>query len=180
VSAKTSPPTEGPPLNDPDRLELAQTMLRETREEISRADAKAATLLAGTGIAVGALLAGLIAGDWVPADLGNSVEWLWWVGVVAAGYGIWRLTGCILPVVVNDEQSDLIDFFGDIARFSSADELAIALAAGPTDLYGRIVRQLHVNARIVTNKYRQLKFALASLGVGAAGTATAVLLDLVA
>jgi hypothetical protein len=177
VSAAT-PTTFGSHLNDPERVELAESMLAETREEISRADGKASTLLAGAGIGMGALLAGLIAGDWAPSELRNAVEWLWWVGILVAAYGAWHLARCILPVVANGEHPNRIDYYGDITRFASADAFAVALAAGPADLYGRIVRQLYVNADIVAKKYRHLRVALISFGVGIGFTTAAVLVDL--
>jgi len=47
----------------------ASVLHSETREELARADAKATTLLSVTGLIIGALLAGAIAGDW---RLGSS------------------------------------------------------------------------------------------------------------
>lgn len=171
-------PAANPPLDEEDEVELVKTLLAETREEITRADSKTAILLAAAGIGASALLAGLIAGSWAPSDISNRFEWLWWGGLTAAAYGVWRLAKCLLPVVDNGEHPDRIDYYGDINRLASAEALAEALAAGPADLSGRMVRQLYVNARIVSNKYAHLRAALLALGIGAGLVAAAVLADL--
>ena len=66
------------PLNsDPQVLEYGIALLDATREELVRADSKAALLLAGAGVGVSALLNGLMSGRWTPTVLDNRVEWLW-------------------------------------------------------------------------------------------------------
>jgi len=61
-------------------LVLAETMLREAREELSRADGKSSLLLAAVGVVVGAVAAAVVAGEWSPFDLSPFIQWLWWAG----------------------------------------------------------------------------------------------------
>lgn len=157
---------------------LVEVMLAETREEISRADNKAATLLAACGIGAGALLAGFIAGTWSPNDLHNEIEWLWWIGLASAAFAVLRLGLCITPIVANKQSSTRVDYYGDVNGYPTAEALAEALAGAPGDLYQRNVRQLHVTALIVRNKYSHLRWSMTCLLVGVAATAFSVLVDL--
>ena len=62
----------------------AAALHRETREELARADGKATTLLGVVGLILGALLAGIIAGNWSPNHLGCFEEMIFWLGAVGA------------------------------------------------------------------------------------------------
>ena len=55
-------------------VSLTLQLLAETREELHRAEGKAAMLFAIFGIGFGAVLAGIIAGDWKPSDLAAGAE----------------------------------------------------------------------------------------------------------
>src|SRR5262245_8921031 len=92
AQSSSPPPAPSPSYGDPsapgeDRTTYLVDLLKEAREELARADSKAALLLAATGVAVGALLAGLIGGKWMPFSLDNRVEWLWWFGVASVASG---------------------------------------------------------------------------------------------
>lgn len=160
-----------------ERQEVADRLLAECREEVVRADGKASILLAGVGVAASALLAGLIAGDWAPADLANSVEWLWWIGTALTGASVVLLGLCILPVLENAEASSRIDYYGDVQRFRTSGELAEALEQSKPDVYSRTVRQVHVCAGIVTRKYRLLRCAMGALAASVALVILSLLLN---
>ena len=77
----------------PDEAILLYTtsLLSSAREEIDRADSKASILLAASGVATGALLAGLMAGNWTPLETPGDDS----MGMVAGSFrsSYW----CLLP-----------------------------------------------------------------------------------
>ena len=82
------PPPTGHDENDDAVTTYTAAVLADAREELDRADRKAQILFASAGVAIGALLAGLLAGNWSPFELDNAVEWLWWAGVTFAAAAI--------------------------------------------------------------------------------------------
>ena len=83
-------------MNDEIKM-YAGELLAETREEIVRADTKAAILFTAFGIVVAAVLAGLIAGNWGPDELDRGAAVVFWVGsgsalvsFLALGYALKR------------------------------------------------------------------------------------------
>ena len=160
------------------RQEVADRLLADCREEILRADSKASILLAGVSVGASALLAGLIAGDWSPTELDNSVEWVWWIGITFTAVAVVQLGLCLLPVLANAEASNRIDYYGDVRRFRTSGELAAALEQGQPDVYGRTVRQIHVCAGIVTRKYSLLRWAMGALVISVGLVVLSLLLNL--
>ena len=158
--------------------EYVQEMLREAREELVRADAKASLVLASSGVALGALMAGLLAGSWGPSDLGNSIEWLWWLGAVAAGYGLYRLAKSVYPQT--DRKGDaptVLAYYGDINKETGdLATLKQRLAESSAQASDRHVDQLRQVSKIVGEKYAGIKTGLLMLGVAAVLCAAAVLI----
>src|SRR5690242_8638023 len=101
LSVPPSPPSGSSSSNSPDAADPTTSyladLLKDTREELARADSKAALLLAGTGVVVGAVLAGLLGGRWTPFSLDNRVEWIWWLGVGSAAAGIFSIAAAVYP-----------------------------------------------------------------------------------
>src|SRR5689334_21314511 len=67
--------------------DIARSLLIETREELIRADGKAALLLASVGLAVGAILAELFTGHKSIHVRGAGWEVVWWSGVALGALG---------------------------------------------------------------------------------------------
>lgn len=158
--------------------EYVQEMLTEAREELVRADAKAALILASAGVALGALMAGLLAGSWAPSDLDNSIEWLWWLGAVAAGYGLYRLAKSVYPQTDRrGEAPTVLAYYGDVNK-ETGDLAALKqkLVESSAQASDRHVDQLRQVSQIVGAKYAGIKAGLLSLGVAAVLCAGAVLL----
>jgi hypothetical protein len=71
------------PRQDPDpALEAARVLLIDGRTELSRIDTKASILLASAGIVGGSVINALLAEDWLPFEIHNGAEWLWWLGAL--------------------------------------------------------------------------------------------------
>ncbi len=81
---------------DDARKELGEALLKDTREELGRADGKAAMLMSASGVVVSVLLAGAIAGKWDPTELGHW-QWLWWPGAAAGAIGIVAFAAAVWP-----------------------------------------------------------------------------------
>lgn len=148
----------------------------ETREELARADSKATTLLSVTGLIIGALLAGAIAGNWTPERLDNAAEWAFWVGLVAIIAAELSLCLAVLPRVRHEKSKESLRYFGHVVQFESRVELATALAAAD-DEADRQIDQVFKLAEIVDRKYRYVWFGLAGSFGGALLFAAAVLVD---
>ncbi|MFQ5967325.1 MAG: Pycsar system effector family protein [Acidimicrobiia bacterium] len=151
-------------------------LLEETREETTRADQKAGVVLFVLGVALGALLAGLIAGDWSPVNLSGLAKWLWWPGAVlllgslaAAAVAVWPRFRRARP--------NRITYWGDAGQTDSPADLMARLESQEVDPITRMVEELWVLSRIVVSKYRFVRIALLLAAVGFAFQGTAALLD---
>lgn len=142
----------------------AAQLLAETREEITRADSKAATILAATGVAGSVIAAAIVAGQWSPNEMGAWTRLLWWVGAVLGLFGIGKLGHCLLPRTRNSQPRTEVDYYGDAARYSTWQSLRGHLLRVEPDAFDRNVRQFHQNAGIVTDKYRRLRWGMRSVG----------------
>ncbi len=162
-------------------MSFAQDLLDDTREELVRADSKAALILAAAGVAVGALLAGLLSRDWEPFDLDNRVEWVWWVGAASAVYGLWRLARAVSPATKREGPPlGVLAYYGDVNRFKgTAKELKDALERSAERAEDRLVDQIRETSRIVGDKYASLRAGLVAFGAAGILCAAAALLDAV-
>lgn len=154
----------------------AHQLLLESREEVGRADSKAAIILASAGVGAAALLGGLIAGSWSPIQLSNAIEWVWWLGLACLGVALVQLSRCLLPTTKN-QQSGKVDYFGDVLRFSSPEALRDALSDDEGGHESRAIRQLFVISSIVERKYQRLRSALILLGAASSLFTASVLIE---
>lgn len=163
-----------PPLDDGEH-ELAKTLLAESREELTRADAKASLLLAALGIGLSAILAATLAGDWTPFSLKEPYQAMWWVGSACAGISFFCLCGAVYPKVKHKSGSSGVTYFGDVAAIETLEELRAALRRSETDPHARTITQLHVTSRLAGKKYAFIRAGLLALGLAIAFTLAAVL-----
>src|SRR4051812_15883694 len=103
-------------------------LLAETREELTRADAKASILFAAFGVVVAVVLAGLVSGDWAPADLARLATVVFWVGTglavlafVALGYTLW-------PRIEHEDLKEAVSYFGHVRAYRKHDRAALRQA----------------------------------------------------
>jgi Family of unknown function (DUF5706) len=154
-------------------------LLEDTREELARADSKAALLLAATGVVVGALFAGLIGGKWSPFELDTRVEWMWWLGVAFAATGIFSIAAAVYPRIRRRgvPRPGAPTYFGDVAAFRDIEMFrqAIMQAANPQE---RLIDQTFLMSRIVQHKYVMLRIGLRFLLIAILACIAAVLVNI--
>jgi MFS family permease len=154
-------------------------LLVHVREELQRADSKSSLLLSAAGVAIGALMGGLIAGDWSPFELSNGVEWLWWVGVVAATGGVFALAWAVFPrtIIKGRVIPAAPAYYKDVVAYETPQELQVALEAGAARGESHVPDQLLSISKIVDRKYELIRFAMRALGVAVLCCSVAVLLN---
>jgi hypothetical protein len=140
---------------------LAQDILRESREELNRADAKSALLLAASGVVISAITAGIIAGGWHPTDLARCAQWVWWLGVLAGIGGTIAFAYAVYPRTKyrGKRSHTAIAYFGDVVS-TPADQLRNRLRATAGGDGDREIDQLKAVAAIVNRKYRGIQLGL--------------------
>lgn len=155
----------------------AAALLAEIRDEVDRADRKAQSALAAAGVAMGVLLAGLIAGHWSPFQLTRSMQCLWWAGIVAAAGGLWCLASAVYPRGRRrgSISPGVIAYFGDAVRFRSPAELASALRSSAAMNLERLADQIFRMSMIVDRKYRLVMGGMWLLFTAATGCFAAVI-----
>ena len=156
-----------------------QDLLRDTREDLALADSKAGLMLASSGVAVGALLAGLLGGTWTPVDLDARVQWIWWIGECSVAGGILSVATAVYPRARRRQLAspEFPTYYGDIARLDSVEALRTAIGATP-DLELRLLDQVFVLARTVQTKYTLLRRGLWLFLLALIACTSAVLIDL--
>ncbi len=152
----------------------AEAVLASAREELVRADGKASLLLAAAGVAVGALMGGLIARDWTPFVLNNWVEWAWWLGVCATIIAVVALAWAVYPRTrPSDPRPDVISFYGDVVT-TPAEALETRLEQTIALPREAALDQLRQVSLIVQRKYLAIQVALWAFAGGASLCAGAV------
>jgi hypothetical protein len=163
-----------------ERRKHLTVLLADTREELNRADSKAAILVAGSGVGISALLAGLIAGRWEPFELDNRVEWLWWFGSATVISGTIFLAAAIYPRTrrKGSKTSGSICYYGDVARFKTVEDFKQELLNATELTDNRLFDQVFNVSKIAAKKYTCLQWGLRLLGAGAVLTTSSTLIQL--
>jgi MFS family permease len=157
-------------------LELANTILRETREELVRADGKASILFAAVGVIIGAIVAAVLAGSWHPHDLDNNIEWLWWIGAAAGLLGATALGSAVFPRTTyrSQRRQGIVAYFGDVVGLSP-EELKQGLIETAEDPGAAALDQVRAVSSIVDKKYKAIQVGITCIAVAGLCCITAVL-----
>ncbi len=149
-------------------LSYTTRLLDETREEVARADGKAATLLSASGIA-----ATLLIGLYGLRDLPLHVLPVWSavilrVAFAESGIGIVLHGLAVLPRSTSVSKDGVPPyFFGEVARYGRDEErLMTDLAQAHQQVTERTVSKLLVVSQIVVRKYRYVRYGLLGLFAG--------------
>jgi len=148
------------------RVNYAQILLGEAREELGRADGKVSVLFGTVSVAASVVVGAIVAGHWSPGHLGVWARVSWWLGVALAGSGIVVLASALAPRVRHHaEDPALLRYFGHAAKFGSPQLLLDAIAKVADQQTARTGDQLWVISRLVVIKYRRIRIALVALAV---------------
>ena len=155
-------------MKDSTNLDYANQLLSETREEVGRADTKAAILLSASGIIVSVL----VATDWTNSSSVRTLPpWSQDVLVGAAvllGLGIFLLGLAVLPRSVSARAVQRPPyFFGEVADYKDDEtRLLKDLESASNHTLQRTSNQLLIISKIVLRKYRYVRYGLLCLGLG--------------
>ncbi|MHB8243029.1 MAG: Pycsar system effector family protein [Solirubrobacteraceae bacterium] len=152
----------------------AAKLLAETREEVVRADTKAEILFAAFGVVVAAVLAGLIAGDWSPEDLGRVATVIFWMGSGCASASFLALGYALWPRIRHEEADGSASYYAHVHMYEDLNALRTALKQG-AESGGRTVEQLKVVSDIAWSKYVGIRLAMALYGFGVTACAGAAI-----
>jgi MFS family permease len=159
------------------RKDFAEPLLEETRQELTRADGKAATLMSASGVVISVLLAGLIAGRWNSTVL-QPWQWLWWIGVGIGIAGVVAFAAAVWPRVSHTEPKEALAFFGHVAQFKNVQALETALDRKPSSpTEARTVDQLLTVSKIVRMKYWLIRGGMVLLGIGLCACVVSIVLS---
>jgi hypothetical protein len=150
----------------PTTEEYTTQLLKETREEIVRADQKVTTLFASYGVIVVAVLAGIIGGDWKPADLATGATAIFVIGAVCAGSAFSALIIGLWPKTKHNQTTGPVNYFGDVIIYKKKpdDQLKTALENGAKS-NNRERNQLLIVSGIVQRKYRAVQVAIVTFAI---------------
>ncbi|HEV2859318.1 MAG TPA: Pycsar system effector family protein [Solirubrobacterales bacterium] len=160
-------------MNDETKTYAADLLL-ETREEIARADTKAAILFTAFGIAVAAILAGLIAGSWSPKDLDRGATVVFWVGSGSAFLAFTALGYALWPRIKHKNAAQTASYYLQIRKYDGLSDLRTALKQG-AESGDRTVAQLKVTSDIAWRKFVGIRLAMVLYGFGVAACCGAVI-----
>jgi hypothetical protein len=145
---------------------LTQQLLTEAREELNRADNKASMLLAIFGVGFGAVLAGVVAGNWKPSDLTAGAEVVWWLGASAAAAALVAVGAAVWPRVSSEHATGRITYFAHVAGYRTREALHEAIERQSETDAERPIEQLRAISSIVMRKYRLVQLGLVLYGLG--------------
>ncbi|MFD7856800.1 Pycsar system effector family protein [Streptomyces microflavus] len=154
-------------------------LLADARDEVRQADAKASLLLAGAGVALGAVLSTSVTGRVYDRPVTDAVAWLWWVGLCTAVAGVTLLGWAVCPRTrrTTEAPAYMVSYFGDVVahpKEALEDRLVRALRAPGAS----VVDQIYEVSRIAATKYALIRRALFLFGTAVVLCAAAFLVGL--
>ncbi|ANP50319.1 hypothetical protein J2Z21_000933 [Streptomyces griseochromogenes] len=167
--AQTSPASVGPVpdggrhCHDRAGERIAERLLSTAREDLGRADSKAAVLLSGT-LALPAFLLGRHGppGWHSPADVALGLAAVLWSGAVIA------LIGALMPRTRTIRGREGVTYFGDLAASRDPQGLSIQVAEAGCDPAEWLLVQAVDVSSILSAKYRAIRWGMGSLALSAA------------
>jgi len=164
-------------------IRYAGKLLAHAREELNRVDTKASILLAGVGVAIGAVVGTIVTRGWTPFRLPLGQAVLWWAGAAAISAGSTTLLAAVYPrrrrpLGGSGGERDLyIGYYADVAVSRSAAELVASIRqSAPRELELTAEQLLQVSL-IVERKYNLVRGAIWLLAAGVACDVAVVLIN---
>lgn len=150
--------------------DYAGQLLAETREELTRADSKAATLFAAVGVAVAVVVGAVAGSDAVILKLDTGWKVTVTLVAVLQSIGLFYLGMALRPKTTKALRGPL-HYYGDVDRYMDArgqpDVPALRAAAADVaaDPAARDLEQFGVLAAVVVLKYERIKLGLYASGL---------------
>jgi hypothetical protein len=164
------------PVAGPDAVvRLTERLVSETRDEVRRADAKAAQWVAAISAGAVAVLASWTTAPPEPWRSGGLVAWLVSGACGCAVVAVVMLTLALVPRTGGGADPRHLAYFGHVHRIGDPDAVRQYLAEGAVDTLPALVTQLCWLSRLAVIKYRYAR--LGALSGGLAGVL--VLLSLI-
>ena len=165
-------PTPGPlrpPASQQPGAEAASRLLAELRTEISRADSKAAVVVAALGMSAGVISAVLVGQDWTPDKLSRPGASLWWIGAALLTAALLSLSLVVLPRyrVSAWIPGTPLTYFGDIEQAVRQERLLEALTETERLPMTALLAALTETSRIATRKHQWIRAGLIAFWLGA-------------
>jgi hypothetical protein len=154
---------------------LVRRMLAEAREDVANADQKASTVLAGLGVGVGAVVGGILAGNWRPTSLQSPAMGLWWAGTFAVLAAMACAAFAVWPRYNSRDTAEGVYSWAHVASYRSL--TAFSEALDTTDSLARTRYCLWEISKIVATKCRLVRWAMGLAGTGLALISASVVLD---
>ncbi|WDZ90665.1 Pycsar system effector family protein [Nocardiopsis sp. HUAS JQ3] len=156
-------------------------LLSDTRDEIGRADQKAAILLAASGVAASILSASVLDGRWAPTGLSPFSAVLWWIGSASGACAMVAFTLAVFPKTRDRTamaHPNLVRFYDDVLRINREDRLEQALRWSSTMELQRLIGQLKTLSAIAVRKYRLIQVGTVAMATAVTGHLVAGLVQL--
>lgn len=149
--------------------EAASRLLADLRTEISRADSKAAVVVAALGMSAGVISAVLVSQGWTPDRLARPGAFLWWAGAVLLAAALLSLSLVVLPRyrVSAWTPGTPLTYFGDIQQAVRQNRLPVALAETERLPMAALLAALTETSRIATRKHQWIRAGLIAFWLGA-------------
>jgi len=149
------------PVADRDAVvRLAERLVSETRDEVRRADAKAAQWGAAFGAGAVAVLASWQAGMPWPGEHGGPVAWLVRGACGFAVAAVVALTLALIPRTGGGADPRHLAYFGHVHRIGDPDFVRQYLADSAVDTLPALVTQLCWLSRLAVIKYRYARLGI--------------------
>lgn len=163
-----------------DLMRYTVGLLDRSRQELDRADAKATTLLAGLGVGVGAVLAGIFAGAWSPRDLLIFGAIGWWIGSATALVGVFQLLYAVYPRTTPPVECRPVPaaYYGDIVDASDKKmDIPDQIRQAGAREFDALADQVLQISLIVRMKYNGIRRGIWLVSTGVAIAAGSVIAD---
>lgn len=136
-------------------------LLSEARDELVRADNKASILLAILGVALSAVVAGVMTVSWSPGKLAVPWSVMWAIGAAAVLVSVASLVAAVYPRTERGRDDEPgIYYFRDVTRIRTRDQLQSRIEATTPNPLGRLVDQLWAVSGVVNRKYTLIRVAI--------------------
>ncbi|MCG3041558.1 Pycsar system effector family protein [Streptomyces fenghuangensis] len=164
MSTTGEPATDVPPTGREQAVYVAERLLATAREDLARADTKAAVLLSGAFAAPVLLLGGEV---WTPSSVTGAMKVLLLAGGTLWAVGTALLAWVVLPRTGTVRPGPGMTFFGDVlAAPPDTERLVQAITAAARDRVSWLTVQMVDVSLILTSKYRWLRWGTCCLATG--------------